>query len=122
MGDGEEADFEATVRRALDRLTVHDLPRAASERGWPVRNAAEFRRLLFDHLHDRRGEGTPAGTQDPCLIDMVLAVELAERLLAGRNCCTKMSRRQECDDDGLAALRRLLATAPRAGALRRSDA
>ena len=43
---------------------------------------------------------------------MVLAVELGERLLAGRICCTKMSRRQRCADDGLEALRRLLA-APR---------
>ncbi|MFO1208481.1 MAG: hypothetical protein U1E40_04570 [Amaricoccus sp.] len=40
---------------------------------------------------------------------MVLAVELGERLLAGKNCCTKMSRRQGCGDANLEALRRLLA-------------
>jgi hypothetical protein len=113
MGHGDEADFEATVRRALERLTVHELPRAAAARGWPVRTPAEFRRLLFEHLRDRPAGVTAAGSRNPCLIDMILAVELGERLLSGRNCCTKMSQRQACDDDGLAALRRLLATAPR---------
>ena len=110
MGNGED-DFEATVRRAFDRLTTHDLPSAAAVRGWPVRSPAEFQRLLFDHLRDMPGTSAPEGT-DPCLFDMVLAVELAERLLAGRICCTKMSRRQHCADDGLEALRRILA-APR---------
>jgi hypothetical protein len=112
MGNGEDRDFEATVRRAFDRLTGHDLPRAAAARGWPVRTREEFQRLLFDHLRDHPGATTLSGLH-PCLIDMVLAVELAERLLSGENCCAKMKRRQHCADDGFEALRRLLATVPR---------
>ncbi|MFO1140841.1 MAG: hypothetical protein U1E59_00370 [Amaricoccus sp.] len=107
MGTGDD-DFEATVRRAFERLTCQDLPAAAAARGWPVRTPPEFQRLLLDHLRDSPHAPPPPGTH-PCLFDMVLAVELGERLLAGKNCCTKMSRRQGCGDANLEALRRLLA-------------
>ena len=106
MDNGNDS-FETTVRRAFDRLTTQDLP-AAAARGWPLRTPAEFQRLLLDHLREERHEPPPPVAR-PCLFDMVLAVELGERLLAGQNCCTKMSQRQRCGDAALEALRRLLA-------------
>ena len=90
---GNEVDFEATVRRAFERLTREDLPRAAAARGWPVRTPEEFERLLLDHLQD-----APAGKVEPCLFDLVLAVELGDRMLAGNLCCSTMSRRLRCPD------------------------
>jgi hypothetical protein len=107
MGNGNDS-FEITVRRAFVRLTTEDLPAAAAARGWPVRAPAEFQRLLLDHLREERLAAPPTEGH-PCLFDMVLAVELGERLLAGKNCCTKMSERQRCGDEALEALRRLLA-------------
>ncbi len=110
MGHDEEAtDFEASVRRAFTRLTSEDLPRAAEARGWPVRTPAEFKRLLLDHLNDMPRPPQPEGTH-PCLFDMVLAVELGERLLSGKLCCATMNRRSKCSDDALEGLRRLLAS------------
>jgi len=88
---GDEADFAATVRRAFARLTRQDLPRAAAERGWPVREPEAFERLLLEHLRD-----APAAGEEPCLFDLVLAVELGERMLAGNLCCATMNRRTSC--------------------------
>jgi hypothetical protein len=90
---GEGADFEAAVRRAFARLTREDLPRAAATRGWPVRTPEEFERLLFDHLRD-----PSLATNGPCLFDLVMAVELGERMLAGNLCCATMSRRLRCPE------------------------
>ena len=87
---GEGSDFEAAVRRAFARLTREDLPRAAAARGWPVRTPEEFERLLLDHLKE------PPSPEGPCLFDLVLAVELGERMLAGNLCCVTMSRRRRC--------------------------
>jgi hypothetical protein len=89
QGGRDAASFEATVRRAYARLTRDELPRAAAARGWPVRTCADFERLLLDHLHDAPSEPRP----EPCLFDLVLAVELGERLLAGNVCCHRMSDR-----------------------------
>ncbi len=93
MHDDEARDFETTVRRAFTRLTRHDLPRAAAARGWPVRTPEEFERLLLDHLSD--APRASCGDQ-PCMVDLILAVELGERLLAGNLCCVTMSRRLRC--------------------------
>lgn len=88
-------DFEATVRRAFARLTREELPRVAASRGWPVRTPEEFERLLLDHL----GIGPTTGPtkNPPCIVDLVLAVELAEGLLSGNLCCRTMSRRRLCE-------------------------
>jgi hypothetical protein len=92
MHDREDAmGFEATVRRAFTRLTHDDLPRAAAARGWPVRTPEEFERLLLDHL------GNSSPTARPCVVDLVLAVELGEQLLAGNLCCATMNRRLLCE-------------------------
>jgi len=90
---GDAMEFEAAVRRAFTRLVRQDLPRAAVERGWPVRTAEEFERLLLGHLQEA---DQPVGT--PCLFDLVLAVELGDRMLAGTACCSKMDRRRRCTD------------------------
>jgi hypothetical protein len=83
-------DFEATIRRAFARLTREDLPRAAAMRAWPVRTPEDFERLLLDHLQDAPAAGPrPA----PCLFDLMLAVELGERMLAGSCCCATMKHR-----------------------------
>lgn len=105
-GCGDGLGFEASVRRAFARLTTEDLPRAAAARGWPVRTPEEFERLLLDHLHEQ--SGMPHGGP-PNLFDMVLAVELGERLMAGTLCCDRMSRRMRCGDRALERLKALLA-------------
>jgi hypothetical protein len=84
-------DFEATVRRAFARLTCEELPRAAATRGWPIRTPAEFERLLLAHL----GSAPPKAA--PCMVDLVLAVELGEGLLSGQLCCRTMNRRVLCE-------------------------
>ncbi|MFT3972997.1 MAG: hypothetical protein QM699_06000 [Amaricoccus sp.] len=103
---GKGPDFEVSVRRAFTRLTTDDLPRAAAARGWPVRTPDEFQRLLLDHLHEQ--SGMPRGTP-PSLFDMILAVELGERLMAGTLCCDRMSRKMRCGDRALERLKALLA-------------
>jgi hypothetical protein len=116
-GTDDPKEFEATVRRAFARLTGEDLPRAARSRGWPVRTPEEFERLLLDHLRDAPGEQPRATPAQPCLVDLILAVEIGERLLAGNLCCATMNRRVRCDSAGgdprraaaLKALQELLA-------------
>ncbi len=92
--DDDPQDFEATVRRAFARLTREDLPRAAAARGWPVRTPEEFERLLLEHLGS--GEPRPAAAS-PCLVDLILAVELGDQMLAGNLCCKTMNRRVRCE-------------------------
>ena len=87
----DDTNFEATVRRAFARLTREDLPRAACSRGWPIRTPAEFERLLLAHL------GNSPATAAPCMVDLVLAVELGEGLLSGDLCCRTMNRRVLCE-------------------------
>jgi hypothetical protein len=84
-------DFETSVRRAFARLTREELPRAAEARRWPIRTPDEFERLLLAHL------GTSSGEPGPCIVDMVLAVELGEGLLSGELCCHTMNRRVRCE-------------------------
>lgn len=83
----ETSDFEKTVRRAFARLVGEDLPRAAAERAWPVRTREAFEALLLTHVCDCSDAAGKAS-----LVDLVLAIELGERLLAGGICCTKLRR------------------------------
>ena len=118
-------EFRNTVRRAFARLTREELPAAAVARGWPVRTPEEFEQLLLEHLRDGTSEPAPEGAPDgePCIVDLILAVELGERLLAGNLCCVKMNRRLRCAAatgdrrraDALKALFEIL-EAPHAGA------
>jgi hypothetical protein len=93
-----DQSFEVSVRRAFLRLTHEELPRAAVARGWPVRTSEDFERLLLDHLRDDGDRGSQA-----TLVDLILAVELGEGLLAGNLCCRTMSgrlRKPACDGRG----------------------
>ncbi len=105
----DDGSFEESVRRAFVRLTSEELPRAAEARGWPVRSPGEFKRLLLDHLRDSPRPNQPAGA-NPCVFDLVLAVELGERLLSGKICCHRMNNHKHCGDDVLEGLRDLLAS------------
>lgn len=87
MSDRES--FEQTVRRAFARLTRETLPAAADARGWPVRTQEDFEKLLLGHLDSQASK--------PCVVDLVLAVELGEGLLSGQLCCRTMERRLRCD-------------------------
>ena len=95
----ETPEFEAAVRRAFARLTDQDLPRAADERGWPLSTPEEFRTLLLGHLADGPGRRV----EDAGIFDLVLAIELGERMLAGSACCERMSHRQKTSSCGRAA-------------------
>ena len=89
-------NFEVSVRRAFARLTREELPRAAVARGWPVRTSADFERLLLEHLRDDGDDGVDGddgAPVTPSLVDLILAVELGEGLLAGDLCCRTMSGR-----------------------------
>lgn len=89
-----DRSFEVSVRRAFARLVHEDLPRAAATRGWPVRTSEDFERLLLDHLRDDARPGDdPGAPAKPSLVDLILAVELGEGLLAGELCCRTMSGR-----------------------------
>lgn len=103
---GECSDFETAVHRAFARLTAEDLPRVARERGWPVKRPEEFERLLLSHLEDVPSRSDFA--EPRCLVDLVLAVELGERLLAGKLCCLTMNRRlRSFETFGLDSVRHL---------------
>lgn len=88
----DKSDFEKTVRRAFARLVSEDLPRAAAERAWPVRTRAAFESLLLSHVRD-----CTDAVEQASVVDLVLAVELGERLIAGDLCCTKLRRRTLSD-------------------------
>jgi hypothetical protein len=91
---GGNRSFEVSVRCAFARLTRDDLPRAAAERGWPVRTSEDFERLLLDHLRDEDdSDGGFGRAETPTLVDLILAVELGEGLLAGNLCCRTMNGR-----------------------------
>lgn len=105
---GESSDFESAVHRAFARLTTEELPRVARERGWPIHRPQDFEQLLLSHVED-----VPDGrdcAKPRCLVDLVLAVELGERLLAGKLCCLTMKRRLRSHEtvgiDALAVWRR----------------
>lgn len=82
---------EATIRGAWQRLIAEDLPRAARLRGWPLRAAADFERVFFDQILSRPCR---LGARLPAM-DLVLAIELANRALDGRICLDRLNRRSQ---------------------------
>ncbi len=82
---------EAIVRKAWEHLISVDLPGAAKERGWPLSHPDEFERVLLDQV--RAAPGDCAETQDRSMIDLILAIELAERALQGKACFFAMTAR-----------------------------
>ncbi len=96
MGDHcDMRDFEATVRSAFGKLVRELLPAVACERGWPVSAPDGFERVLLDHALGAPWEtalpGPGVGTVAP--LDLMVAVEMGERLLEGSACVARMHRR-----------------------------
>jgi hypothetical protein len=91
----EDGDFEAVVRRSWAALLEWRLPEAAAERGWPVAGPDGFRRALLDHVCDGPWERACAGAAVGAvpILDLVLAVELAERAIAGEVDLAALDRR-----------------------------
>lgn len=89
---------EAIVRKAWEHLISVDLPGAAKERGWPVSHPDEFERVLLDQV--RTVPGDCAETRDRSAIDLILAIELAERALQGKACFFAMTARSKAIRSG----------------------
>jgi len=87
MRDSDEAgDFEASTRRAYDRLLGDILPAAGRAQGWPWTTRAEFEALLHGHL----GLDAASTPDDPGTLGRILAVDLGQRLLSGDVCWTRL--------------------------------
>lgn len=96
MQDGPGGcDFEEAVRRAFFDLVFETLPAAACARGWPVTTPAGFERLLLDHVLGSPFEGCLSGQSgaSAAVFDLLIAVELAGRILEGRCCVAELDRR-----------------------------
>jgi hypothetical protein len=81
----EDSHFEAAARRCWWHLLETRLPEAAVARRWPVTTPAGFERVLLDHVLEAPWEAvipSPSPRNAP-LLDLVLAIEMAERALAG---------------------------------------
>lgn len=90
MTQGSDSPLSETiVRKAWQQLIAQDLPRAATARGWSLTAPAEFERVLLDQVHP-----APSNTpRRPCVVDLVLAIELGQRALRGQVCLDAMDRR-----------------------------
>lgn len=78
----ETGDFEASTRRAYERLLAERLPTAGRTRGWPWTTREEFETLLLGHIG-------ADGAEDDLLLS-ILAIDLGERLLVGDVCWTRL--------------------------------
>jgi hypothetical protein len=93
MDDGR--DIETRARRAWVELVGTVLPAAAAGRGWPVATPAGFERVLLDHVLGAPWEsviGRPSA-ETACPLDLILALEMGERLCEGSACLCEMNRR-----------------------------
>ena len=97
-GEGEPYLCEATVRAVWRRMIRERLPAAAPRFGWPRWSSADYERMLLDQIAD----DAPDARHDPCAIDLVLAIELADRALRGQVCLKAMARRAEARREGAA--------------------
>lgn len=79
---------EETVRAAWYRMVAETLPAAAPGLGWPQRTQAEFERDLLEQVTE-----SCCDPRAPCAMDMVLAIELADRALRGQVCMKALARR-----------------------------
>jgi hypothetical protein len=96
MQDGPGGcDFEGAVRRAFVDLVFETLPAAACVRGWPVTTPAGFERLLLDHVLGSPFETRLSGPSGASagVFDLLVAVEVAGRILEGRCCVAELDRR-----------------------------
>jgi hypothetical protein len=72
--------FADTLRATWARLIGQDLPAAAARAGWPLCDPGDFERILLDRVLDAAWAG-PADD-----LDLILAVDLGGRVLAGEVC------------------------------------
>ncbi|TPE51419.1 hypothetical protein [Amaricoccus solimangrovi] len=87
--DSEPRLCEANVRALWGRMVGEILPAAAPRFGWPPLTPAEYAEALLDQVRQSPCEpGRP-----PCAIDLVLAIELADRALRGQVCMKGLARR-----------------------------
>lgn len=131
----DTSSFDGIVRRAWTAMLHETLPAAAPGRGWPVGSATGFERLLLDHVLAAPWESVIASpsseTADP--LDLVLAIEMGERLVEGlasiselnrrslamraaragpaQEACDRCSQSSIIDDDAVSLIRRAIASA-----------
>lgn len=89
----ENSDFENCVRRTWRRLVLETLPAEAAGRRWPVATPDGFVRVLLDHVCDGPWERHVDAAAGVNTIELVLAIEAAERVLSGAADLSEMNRR-----------------------------
>ncbi len=90
--------FADSLHAAWARMIGQDLPAAAARAGWPVREPADFERILLDRV---LGEGWAGPADD---LDLILALELGGRVLAGEVCPVALDRESRARREVAAAV------------------
>lgn len=96
MDDGHyRQGFEAAVRGAFATLVNDRLPAASRGRDWPVVGPEGFKRVLLDHAVGAPWEAALPGSGLPAasLLDLIVAIEMGERLVEGSACIVRLNRR-----------------------------
>jgi hypothetical protein len=89
--------FADGLHATWSRLIGRDLPAAAVRAGWPLREAADFERILLDRV---LGEAWAGPADD---LDLILAVELGGRVLEGTVCPVALDRESRARREAAAA-------------------
>jgi hypothetical protein len=89
--------FTDSLHATWARLIGQDLPAAAVRAGWPLREPADFERILLDRVLGAAWAG-PADD-----LDLILAVELGSRVLAGAVCPIALDRESRTRREAAAA-------------------
>jgi hypothetical protein len=85
-------DFDLCVRETWRDLVGTVLPHAARRRGWAIDAPAAFRRTILDAVCGGPWEETARRTGIG-IVELVLAIEFGERMLAGQVDVAELSRR-----------------------------
>jgi hypothetical protein len=89
--------FSDSLHATWARLIGRDLPAAAARAGWPLRDPADFERILLDRV---LGEAWAGPADD---LDLIIAVELGGRLLEGGVCPVALDRESRARREAAAA-------------------
>lgn len=87
-----QGEFDLCVRETWRDLVGIVLPRAAQRRGWAVTGPAALERVILDAVCDGPWEETARGTGIG-IVELVLAIELGERILVGQVDVADLDRR-----------------------------